>query len=93
MKNEEPKFELDNLSPEDGKSVALEIDTALNKYSAQLVVMPIINPNGTLGAKVEIFKKVPVKNNNGAVPSPFMKNGEDKENGKSSTNSSPEKGS
>lgn len=46
-----------NLSKEEGEKVVEEIEAVLNKYSAQFVVLPVINLNGTLAAKLEIFKK------------------------------------
>lgn len=79
MKNE-PEYKLVNLSPEEGKRITEELDTIFNKYSAQLTVTAIINPNGTLGAKAEIFKKVELvlKTDSASegIKSPFVKNGE-----------------
>lgn len=68
--NNEPKYDLVNLSPEEGKLVAADLDAIFTKYSAQLVVLPVINQNGTLGAKAEIFKKVLLVPKEG-VPSPY----------------------
>lgn len=74
--NNEPKFDLMNLSPEEGKQIGVEIDAILAKYSATFVVLPIINPNGTLGAKVEIYKKVQLVPKDG-IPSPYPLDGKD----------------
>jgi len=57
MQNE-PKYTLANFSAEEGPKVLAEIDQVLEKYDGQFVCLPTIEKNGTLGAKVEIFKKV-----------------------------------
>lgn len=57
MQNE-PQYSLANFSPEEGKLVLGEVEAVLKKYSGHFVVKPVINVNGTLGAAVEIFKKV-----------------------------------
>lgn len=54
----EPKFSLVDYSPADAKTVLEELDAVLVKYDGQFVVTPVINPNGTIGAKAEVFKKV-----------------------------------
>lgn len=55
---DEPKYTLADFSPEEAKEITSELDVVLSKHSAQFVVTPVINPNGTIGAKVEIFQKV-----------------------------------
>jgi len=57
MQNE-PQYKLTNFSPEEGPKVLAEIDQVLEKYNGQFVCLPTIEKNGTLGAKVEVFKKV-----------------------------------
>lgn len=54
----ETKSTLVNLTEQEGEDISREIGDVLEKYSAQLVVSPIIAQNGTLSAKLEIFKKV-----------------------------------
>lgn len=66
---EEPKYSLQDFTPEEAKSVTEDIDAALLKHSGALSVSPIINPNGTIGAKVEVFKKVKLVPE--SVPSPY----------------------
>lgn len=58
MPNESKKQDLVNFTTEEGELVSKDLDEVLKKYNAQFVVSPIINPNGTLGARVELFKKV-----------------------------------
>lgn len=72
---EETKYTLQDFTDkEEAKACLEEIDTVLAKYSAQFAVFPIINNNGTLGAKVEVFKKVELVPK--SIPSPFIPNGD-----------------
>lgn len=57
---EETKYKLADFTPEEAKIVSADIDAALLKHSAKLAVSPMINPNGTVGAKVEVFKIIPL---------------------------------
>lgn len=57
MKNDQ-EFELVDFTPEEGKSIQKEIQDVVDKFNGQFVVTPLINHNGTLGAKVEVFKKI-----------------------------------
>lgn len=68
MQNE-PKYELINLEPSELKLISEEVDAVLKKYSAQFVVSPAINPNGTLAAKLDVFKRVELVPK--AIPSPY----------------------
>lgn len=54
----DPKYTLSDFTPDEAKLLTTDIDAALAKYNAQFIVTPIINQNGTIGAKVELFKKV-----------------------------------
>ena len=64
----EPKFELKDFSQEEGKKLLAEIEEILVKYDGQFLVTPIINTNGTLGATVNVLKKVLVSKD---VESPY----------------------
>lgn len=70
----ESKYSLANFSPEEGKKVLAEVEEILNKNNAQFVVAPLINQNGTIGAKVEVYKKVELIAKD--IPTPYL-NGED----------------
>ncbi len=70
----DPNFTLANFSPEEGKAVIAKLDKFMAENSAELVVTPLINPNGTIGAKVEIFKKVELVPKEGSVVSPIQVN-------------------
>ena len=52
------KHDLVSFSPEEGKKVTEAFQKLLEEYQAEFTVTPIINPNGTIGAKVELFKKI-----------------------------------
>lgn len=73
MQNE-PKYSLASFSPEEGKKVLAEVEEVLNKNNAQFVVQPLINQNGTIGAKVEVYKKVELIAKD--IPTPYL-NGEE----------------
>lgn len=77
---QEPKFSLVDYSPEVAKEVTEALDEVLKKHDGQFVVTPVINPNGTIGAKVEVFKKVELVPKEEGVPSPFVTNGENSDN-------------
>jgi len=72
MQNE-PQFTLSPFSPEDGKVIVEKLQKFLAENSCDLVVTPVITKEGTIGAKVEVFRKVEL------VPkgelSPIMKDG------------------
>lgn len=53
-----PQYQLEEFSPEEGTLVSAAVDKVLAEHSAQLSVRAIINPNGTLGAVANVFKKV-----------------------------------
>lgn len=71
----EPTYTLQDFSPEEGKQITADIDAVLAKYSAHFVIVPTIQPNGTLSAKAELFKKVELIPKEQGVPSPFTENG------------------
>lgn len=54
MQNE-PRLE--SFSKEEGEKILNQLQSVLSDNKADLIVFPIINPNGTLGAKVELYKK------------------------------------
>lgn len=56
--NNDSKYTLSDFTPDEAKLLTNDLDATLAKYNAQFVVAPIINPDGTIGAKVELFKKV-----------------------------------
>lgn len=73
----EKQYSLVDFSPEEAKYITAEFDAVLEKYNGQLAVTPIINKNGTLGAKAELFKKVELVPKAEGVLSPYLKeNGE-----------------
>lgn len=74
MQNE-PKYSLVEFSKDEIVSVTKRIEEVLKEYTAQFAVSPVINPNGTIGAKLEIFKRVELVPK-GGIPSPFIANGE-----------------
>ena len=57
MQNE-PQFTLSPFSPEDGKVIVEKLQKFLAENSCDLVVTPVITKEGTIGAKVEVFRKV-----------------------------------
>lgn len=65
----EPKFQLAELSPEEANQVKADLDALLEKHSIQFVIAPIINQNGTLGASMNVLKKLKLVPE-GSVPSP-----------------------
>lgn len=71
--NNEPQIQLAQFSEEEGKEVEKDIQDTINKHSGHFVVTPIINSNGTIGAKLEVFKKVElVPKDSVASPSEFL---------------------
>ncbi len=64
------KYEYVNFSPEDGKKVTEELTELLKKYDAEFVVTPLITEKGTIGSRLEIFKKVELLPKDG-VQSPY----------------------
>lgn len=50
--------ELVEFSLEESKIVAEKITAVLTEHSGQILVLPVIKMNGTLGAKLDILKKV-----------------------------------
>lgn len=66
----DPKYTLTDFSTEEGKLISADLDAVLVKYNGQFVVTPFINPNGTLAAKVELFKKVELVPKEG-IESPY----------------------
>lgn len=62
--------------PEEGKEVMAAIDAVLLKFSGTIIAVPMIMPNGTIGASAQLLKKVkPVET---GIPSPkeFQHGGE-----------------
>lgn len=74
MSEKEPQFTLVPLGKEEGKEIVAGLQEYLTEKGIDLVVSPIINSNGTVGAKVEVFRKVELVEK--SVPSPFL-NGEE----------------
>lgn len=67
----ESNIELHPLSKEEAEIISKKLDAIQNEHSAQIVLTPIITPDGRLSAKAEVFKKVELP-----VPSPFIPNEE-----------------
>lgn len=77
---QEPKFDLVNFDPAEGKLLNDEVEAVLKKYNGQMVVVPFVQTNGTLAARAEVYKKVELVPK--GVPSPFVdENGQPKEEG------------
>lgn len=55
---EKKNYTLADFTPEEVKAFNTELEALLKKHTGEIVVTPIINQNGTIGAKVEVFKKV-----------------------------------
>lgn len=70
---QEKEYKLSNFSKEEGEAVIVKLNKFLEENSAELAVTPIINQNGTVGAKLEIFKKVELVPK--GVATPFMEGG------------------
>jgi len=60
MPNEQ-KYTRANFNEEEGKEIIKEIDLILAKFNAEFVVTPFISEHGTINAKLELFKKVEIK--------------------------------
>lgn len=74
MENKEVKIE--EFGPEEGKEVMAAIDAVLLKFGGTIIAIPMIQPNGTIGASAQLLKKVkPVET---GIPSPkeFQHGGE-----------------
>lgn len=72
MQNE-PKYQLVEFPPDKGQEITRAVQKLIENFGGQLVITPVINPNGTLGAKAEIFKRVELVPK--GEPSPIMKDG------------------
>ena len=70
--SDKPQYTLSNFSPDEGKEVIAKLDKFMLENSAELVVTPLINPNGTIGAKVEVFKKVELVPKSEGIVSPIQ---------------------
>lgn len=89
-KHMEKQYSLVEFSAEEGKQIASEFDAVLVKYNAQLSVAAIINKDGTLGAKAELFKKVELVPKEQGVPTPYIENGENANESAGSSSETPE---
>lgn len=83
MADTKPQFEFHPLSVEEIKSFSIEMDALLDKYSAEMIVVPMIKPDGRLSAEAQVLKKVEK-----SIPSPFMQS-----NGSEPTTNNPDSGS
>ena len=66
MDSPSAKFNFVPLSDTEAKEFTKELDALLLKYGAEMAIMPVINPNGTLGAWAQVGKKKMLD-----VPSPY----------------------
>lgn len=64
---EQPKYE--NLTKEQQQAVQADVDAVLAKHGAEIVIAPVITPQGTIGAVAQVFKKTLPEN---GTPSPFV---------------------
>lgn len=58
MQNNKP--ELIEFTVEEMKNITYKIEILLKELNATFVVNPIINPNGTLAAQLQVFKIAPI---------------------------------
>lgn len=61
------------FSPEEGTAMLKKFQEFLDSHATEIVVTPIITKEGTIGAKVELFKKIELVPK--GEPSPIMKDG------------------
>jgi len=65
----EPQFTLSPLGKEEGELMVVKLKAFFEENCIDLVVTPMINKDGTIGAKAELFKKLELVPK-GSVPSP-----------------------
>lgn len=58
MDNKDPQYTLAPLSKEEGEVIVGKLKAFLDENSVDMVISPLINKDGTLGAKCEIYKKL-----------------------------------
>lgn len=82
MQNE-PKYQLAEFDKEEIKVIEKEITELLSKHSAQFIVSPLINKDGTLGAQLQVLRKIELVPKGIPSPSDFLpQNGENPETSK-----------
>ena len=65
----EPQFTLSPLGKEEGDLMVVKLKAFFEENCIDLVVTPMINKDGTIGAKAELFKKLELVPK-GSVPFP-----------------------
>ncbi len=68
----EPQFTLAPLNGDEGKAMVAKLQAFLVENKVELVVSPLINRDGTLGAKCEIFNKIELVPKAEGVVSPIQ---------------------
>jgi len=68
----DPQFTLSPLNKEEGEKIVAKLQAFLAENEVDLVVTPLITKEGTIGAKVEVFKKVELVPKEGSVLSPIQ---------------------
>lgn len=80
MEQKKEEFKVAEYGADEGKEVMAAIDAVLSKFSGTIVAVPMIMPNGTIGATAQLLKKVKVEQPGEAgIPSPkeFQNGGQD----------------
>ena len=72
-------FKLVEFGADEGKEVMSSIEAILVKFNGTIVAIPLIQPNGTIAASAQLFKKVkiePVAQNGILSPKEYQNGGE-----------------
>ncbi len=67
--NKKPEVKYSEFSKEEQHQVQADVDAVLAKHQAEIVIAPVITPQGTIGAVAQVFRKVLAEQ---GTPSPFV---------------------
>lgn len=69
MEEQKNQARYEEFSKEQQKAVQADVDAVLAKHSAEIVIAPVITPQGTIGAVAQVFRKVLPET---GIPSQFV---------------------